>query len=117
MYAIATCLATIYRNVGNQVDSRGDPVPASTVIATNVPCGIYLKSTTVSSSTTIQDEATKTPRSIRQFEAVMFRPTDIRSDDILYDQKNALYYTVLSVTREEGMGYSPDVTVELKRVN
>lgn len=117
MYAIATCLATIYRNVGNQVNSRGDPAPAATVIATNVACGIYLKSTTVSSSVTIQDEATKTPRSIRQLEAVMPRSTDIQADDILYDQKNALKYIVLSVTREEGMGYAPDVTVELKRVN
>lgn len=117
MYSLATCLATIYRNTGSDVDRFGDEIPATTVIATNVPCGIYLRSTTVYSSTTIQDEATKTPRSVRQLEATMLRSTDVLADDILYDQKNQLSYVVTSVTREEGSGYNPDVTVELKRVN
>lgn len=47
----------------------------------------------------------------------MLRSTDVLADDILYDQKNQLSYVVTSVTREEGSGYNPDVTVELKRVN
>lgn len=117
MYSLSTCLATIYRNTGTAVNEFGDPIGSMSVVVTNVPCGISLMSTTVNSSVTIDDLASKTPRSVRRLEATLPRPTDVQEDDVLLDQKNNTSYSVLSVTREEGIGYSPDVTVELKRVN
>lgn len=109
MYAFATCRATVYR--GQTTDSFGDRDNGGTVVVSNIPASIE------ETSSSVFDHATSTPRQIRMVAGLVSSRHDVQVDDRIHDDTNGVWYVVRNVTRARAPGHTPDLELDLKRVN
>lgn len=109
MYAFATCRASIYR--GQTTDEFGDRDNGGTVVAAGIAASIE----EITSS--VFDHATSTPRSVRTVAGLVSSRLDVHVDDRIHDDTNNVWFVVRNVTRPRTAGHTPDLELDLKRVN
>lgn len=108
MYAIANCLVDVLR--GTSQNDWGDAVDNGTVAATGVPASIIV------ANTRVWDATTQTPRAVQRITGVMGSERDVRVNDQLRDTTHGITYAVDSVTQENAIGRTPDLSLLLSRL-
>lgn len=112
MYGLANCLVSVLR--GTTTNAFGDTVdvgdPINSVVATDIPAFIAVKSKTVT------DPGTQTPRMVQTIRAAVGSEVDIRDTDQLFDDTHGVTYAVEAVTQPLAAGITPDLELELRRV-
>lgn len=111
MYGLANCLVSVLR--GTTTNAWGDTVDAGgmgSVVASDIPAFIAVKSKTVT------DPSTQTPRVVQTIRGAVGSDVDIRDTDQLYDDTHAVTYAVEAVTQPLAAGITPDLELELRRV-
>jgi hypothetical protein len=111
MYALATCVAEIYR--GETDNTFGDPVPdndASGRVAQDVAANIEEKSSRV------WDPGTSTARVVRTHVGRVQSTVDVRIKDRVHDLSHDEWFRVVNVTKPRAVGRVPDIVLDLLRV-
>lgn len=106
---LATTTASIYR--GTTTDAYGDPVDANTPIAVNVRAAIQ------EMRRTVFDPAEQRWTLVRFYSARMPSDTDIEQGDRILDERSNLFYLVQSVDNATSPVHTPDLRLDLKRID
>ena len=109
MYALANSTITISR--GTKIDpATGDTVPNPTVVYQG-PASI------TETNNTFLDQATQTPRTVRQLEMRVLSTVDVRPNDFIQDVVRGSKFVAQDVSLSYGLLFTPDKVIGLKRVN
>jgi hypothetical protein len=108
MRALANTKVSIL--TGTSVDSWGDTVDGDTVSASGIPASLIERSRLV---TTPEQP---TPRVIRFAVARLPSSTVVGAEDRIRDERTGTVYAITAVTAQPGVGHTPDLRLDLKRV-
>ncbi|MFD9223813.1 hypothetical protein ACFWDI_28370 [Streptomyces sp. NPDC060064] len=95
---------------GTSTDEWGDTVDGATVSASAIPASLIEKSRLV----TTPEQST--PRVIRYTIARLPSNTTVGAEDRIRDDVTGTVYAITSVTAPSGVGHTPDLRLDLKRV-
>jgi hypothetical protein len=109
MYAVASCVGSIYR--GTTTDEFQDVVDDNTTPAAS---GVLARVET--RNVRVLDQNTQTPTTVRRPVARMQSDTDIRAGDRYRCTRHGVTYAVLSATQPSKSGRESDLIVELQEV-
>lgn len=108
MIAVANTRVSVL--TGTSVDSWGDTVDGATVSESGIPASLIERSRLV---TTPEQP---TPRVIRYAVARLPARTVVGVEDRIRDDRTGTVYAITAVTAQPGVGHTPDLRLDLKRV-
>lgn len=109
MYGLANCLISVLR--GTSTSEFGDSLDNGTVAASGIPAAIVVR------SRTIFDPSTQSARIVQQLIGTVGSAVDITDTDQIRDDTHGVTYSVEAVTQPLGIGLTPDLELELRRVD